>query len=39
MSYETITYDVSERIGTITFNRPDRLNAISPEMAEELRHA
>ncbi|MDQ2649950.1 MAG: enoyl-CoA hydratase/isomerase family protein [Actinomycetota bacterium] len=39
MSYDTITYDVSERIGTITFNRPDRLNAISPEMAEELRHA
>jgi enoyl-CoA hydratase/carnithine racemase len=39
MTYETILYDVSERIATITFNRPDRLNAISPEMANELRHA
>jgi enoyl-CoA hydratase/carnithine racemase len=39
MSYETILYDVSERIATITFNRPDRLNAISPQMAHELRHA
>jgi enoyl-CoA hydratase/carnithine racemase len=39
MIYETITYEVSERIATITFNRPDRLNAISPQMAQELRHA
>jgi enoyl-CoA hydratase/carnithine racemase len=39
MSYETILYDVSDRIATITFNRPDRLNAISPQMAHELRHA
>jgi len=39
MKYETITYDVSERIATITFDRPEQLNAISPQMAEELRHA
>jgi enoyl-CoA hydratase/carnithine racemase len=39
MRYETILYEVSDRIATITFNRPDRLNAISPEMAHELRHA
>jgi len=39
MSYETILYDVSERIATITFNRPDRLNAISPQMVRELRDA
>ena len=39
MSYETILYDVSDRIATITFNRPDRLNAISPQMAHELRRA
>jgi enoyl-CoA hydratase/carnithine racemase len=39
MSYSTILYDVSERIATITFNRPERLNAIIPEMAQELRHA
>jgi len=39
MTYETITYEVSERIATITFNRPNQLNAISPQMAEELRRA
>jgi len=39
MTYETILYEVSERIATITFNRPDRLNAISPQMVEELRQA
>jgi enoyl-CoA hydratase/carnithine racemase len=39
MSYETILYDVRDRTATITFNRPDRLNAISPQMAEELRRA
>ena len=39
MSYETILYDVSDRIATITFNRPERLNAISPQMVQELRHA
>jgi enoyl-CoA hydratase/carnithine racemase len=39
MRYETILYEVADRIATLTFNRPDRLNAISPEMAQELRHA
>jgi enoyl-CoA hydratase/carnithine racemase len=39
MGYETILYDVSDRIATITFNRPEKLNAISPQMAHELRHA
>jgi enoyl-CoA hydratase/carnithine racemase len=39
MSYETILYDVSDRVATITFNRPERLNAISPQMAQELRDA
>ena len=39
MSYETILYDVSDRIATITFNRPDRLNAVSPQMVEELQAA
>jgi len=39
MSFETITYEVSERVATITFNRPDQLNAVSPLMVRELREA
>lgn len=37
--YETILYDVTDRIATITFNRPDQLNALSPLMVSELRSA
>lgn len=36
MTFETITYDVSDRILTITLNRPDRLNAFTPAMARDL---
>jgi enoyl-CoA hydratase/carnithine racemase len=39
MTFETITYEVSDRIATITFDRPDRLNAVSPEMIGELHQA
>lgn len=39
MNYETIRYVVSERILTITLNRPDRLNAFTVRMADELVHA
>lgn len=39
MTYDTILYDVSEKIATITLNRPDVLNAISPLMARELKDA
>jgi len=37
--YETILYEVDDRVATITFNRPDRLNAISRTMEHELRDA
>lgn len=39
MTYETITLDVSEKIATITLNRPDRLNACSLDMANDINDA
>ena len=32
MSHEYITAEQRGRVGIITFNRPDRLNAMIPEM-------
>jgi enoyl-CoA hydratase/carnithine racemase len=37
--YEHILYDVEDRILTITLNRPDRLNAVTPAMLKELINA
>lgn len=36
MNYETIKYEVSENILTITLNRPDKLNAFTGPMMYEL---
>lgn len=36
MNFETIGYHVEDRILTITLNRPERMNAFTSQMAEEL---
>nr|WP_314631321.1 crotonase/enoyl-CoA hydratase family protein [uncultured Noviherbaspirillum sp.] len=36
MAYETLLYEVSEHVLTITLNRPDRLNAFTGTMMNEL---
>jgi enoyl-CoA hydratase/carnithine racemase len=39
MHYTAIDYTVADRILTITLNRPERLNAFTVAMADELEHA
>ena len=39
MSYETIKVETDGPLMTITLNRPDRLNAMAPQMADELGEA
>jgi enoyl-CoA hydratase/carnithine racemase len=39
MAYTEILYDVSDRLATITLNRPDKLNAWTPTMEKEVRAA
>jgi enoyl-CoA hydratase/carnithine racemase len=36
MAYETIKYEVAENILTITLNRPEKLNAFTGQMQQEL---
>ncbi|MBM3299967.1 MAG: crotonase/enoyl-CoA hydratase family protein [Deltaproteobacteria bacterium] len=39
MSYETILYGKTDRIATITLNRPEKFNTIRPPMPEEIEAA
>lgn len=39
MTYETITYTAGAGIGRITINRPEVMNAITPNMLKEMRDA
>ena len=34
--YERILYEVDEGIATVTLNRPEKLNAYTPQMGEEI---
>ncbi|MBI3953434.1 MAG: enoyl-CoA hydratase/isomerase family protein [Chloroflexi bacterium] len=36
MAYETILYDVKDRVATITLNRPEKMNALSRKLQEEV---
>jgi enoyl-CoA hydratase/carnithine racemase len=39
ITYQTLLYDVNEKILTLSLNRPTHLNAFTVEMANELIHA
>ena len=38
-TYNTLRYEVADKILTLTLNRPDQMNAFTVEMARELVHA
>src|SRR6476619_6769558 len=39
VTYQHILYEVSDKIATITLNRPDRMNAWTAIMERDVRHA
>src|SRR4029078_13635088 len=36
MDYELLTFEVADRIATVTVNRPDKLNALNDALMREL---
>ena len=39
MNYKSIRFAVEGGLATLTLARPEKLNALTPEMADEMRHA
>src|SRR5438093_187981 len=39
MSYSTITHEIADGVAVLTLNRPEKLNAWTPQMSEELADA
>ena len=39
MAYETVLYEVTNKVATITLNRPEALNALSPKLEDEMHQA
>jgi enoyl-CoA hydratase/carnithine racemase len=39
MAFEQLNYEVRDRVATITFNRPERMNALTRIMEREIREA
>lgn len=39
MPYETVSYEVADRVATVTLNRPDERNALSGQLIQELMDA
>src|SRR4029077_15090828 len=36
MTYEELRYSVDDRVATITLNRPERMNALSQKLVDEV---
>ena len=39
MDYQTITLDITDGVGVLTLNRPDKMNSLTAQMRAEIAHA